>query len=110
MKTSVRKLFKIANEIISISNSISNQPVMRVTTDVPNITQPNTQYTVIKIINTIQSYLVKFNITIYITTDHQLYHIISMTPQFFNCQNEPRFFPNYCSMKKLELIPAIDNY
>ena len=79
MKTSVRKLFKIANEIISISN----QPVMHVTTDVPNITQSNTQYTVIKIINTIQCYLVKFNTKIYITTDHQLYHIISMTPLFF---------------------------
>jgi len=83
MKTAERKLFKIANEIISISNSISNQLVMRVTTDVPNITQSNTQYTVIKIINTIQSYLVKFNTKIYITTDHQLYQIISKTPQFF---------------------------
>ena len=83
MKTAVRKLFKMANEIVSISNSISNQPVMRVTMDVSNITQSNTQYTVIKIINTIQSYLVKFNTKIYITTDHQLYHIISKTPQFF---------------------------
>jgi hypothetical protein len=83
MKTAERKLFKMANEIISISNSISKQPVMRVTTDVPNITQPNTQYTANKIINTIQSYLVKFNIKIYRTTNHQLYHIISMTPNFF---------------------------
>jgi hypothetical protein len=63
MKIALRKLFKMANEIISISNSISNQPVMRVTMNVPNITQSNIQYTVIKIINTIQFYLVKFNIT-----------------------------------------------
>jgi len=52
-------LFKMANEIIS--NSISNQPVMHVTMDASNITQSNTQYTVIKIIKTIQFYLVKFN-------------------------------------------------
>jgi hypothetical protein len=65
----VRKLFKMANAIISISNSVSNQPVMHVTMrvtmhvtmDVSNITQSNTQYTVVKIINTIQIYLVKFN-------------------------------------------------
>jgi len=63
MKIALRKLFKMANEIISISNSISNQPVMQVTMNVPNITQSNIQYTVIKIINTIQFYLVKFNIT-----------------------------------------------
>ena len=34
MKIAVRMLFKMANEIISISNSISNQPVMHVTMDV----------------------------------------------------------------------------
>jgi len=63
MKIAVRKLFKMANEIISISNSISNQPVMHVSMDVSNITQSNILYNVIKIINKIQFYLVKFNIT-----------------------------------------------
>jgi len=72
---------------------------MHVTTDASNITQPIIQYTVIKIINTIQFYLVKFNIKSYVTTDRQLSHIISMTPIFFNCQIEPRFFPDNCSMK-----------
>ena len=38
MKIAVRKLFKMANEIISISN----QPVMHVTMDASNITQSNT--------------------------------------------------------------------
>jgi len=80
----------MANEIIPISN----QPVVNATMDVSNITQSNVHYSVIKIINTIQFYLVKFNIKMYITTAHQLYHIISMTPNFFNYQNEPRlFFP-----------------
>ena len=73
----------MANEIIGISNSISNQPVLHVTMDASNITQSNIQYTVIKIINTIQFYLVKFNTKSYITTNHQLYRIISMTPNFF---------------------------
>jgi len=89
----------MAYEIISIPNSISNQPVMHVTMDASNITQSNIQYTVIKIINTIQFYLGKFNIGYYVTSDCQFYHIISMTPIFFNCQKEPRFFPNYCSTK-----------
>jgi len=79
MKSAVRKLFKMANKIISISN----HPVMHVTTDAANVTQFNIQHTVIKIINTIQFYLYKFNTKSYITTDHQLYHIISMTPNFF---------------------------
>jgi len=83
MKIVVRKLFKMAIAIISIPNSISNQPVMHVTMEASNITQPNTQYTVIKIINTIRFYLGKFNIQYYVTTDCQLYHIISMTPIFF---------------------------
>jgi len=83
MKIAVRKLFKMANEIISISNLISNQPVMHVTMDVSNTTQSNIQYTVIRIINTMQFYLVKFNIKSYITTDRQLYHIMSMTPNSF---------------------------
>ena len=72
----MRKLLKLANKIISISNSISNQLLMHVTMDVTthvtvdvtmhvtmhaaNITQSNIQYTVIKIIYTIQFYLVKF--------------------------------------------------
>jgi len=99
MKIAVRKLFKMANEIISISNSVSNQPVVHVTTDASNITQSNIQYTVIELFNTIQFYLVKFNVKNFITTERQLYHIISMTPNTFNCQNEPRFFPDYCSMK-----------
>jgi len=68
MKTAVRNLFKMANEIVSISNSVSNQPVMHVTTDASNITQSNIQYSVTKIISTIQFYLVKFNIKSYITT------------------------------------------
>jgi hypothetical protein len=55
---------------------------MHATTDASNITQSNIQYAVIKIINTIQFYLVKFNVKSYITTDRQLYHIISMTPIF----------------------------
>jgi hypothetical protein len=45
--------------------------------------QYTVQYTVIKIINTIQFCLVKFNIKSYITTDRQLSHIISMNPIFF---------------------------
>jgi len=45
IKIAVRKLFKMANEIIS--NSISNQAVMHVTMDASSITQSNTQYTVI---------------------------------------------------------------
>jgi len=67
--------------------------------DASNITQSNTQYTAIKIINTVQFCLVKFHIKSYITADRQLYRIYD--PSFFNCQNEPRFFPDYCSMKKL---------
>ena len=78
MKIAVRNLFKIANEIISISN----QPVMYVTMDTSNITQSNTQFNFIKIINTIQFYLVKFNIKRYKTTNHQLDYIISMTAYF----------------------------
>ena len=62
---------------------------MNATMDVSNITQSNMQYIDIKIINTIQFHLVQFNIKI---SDRQLYHIISMTPNFFNCQNEPRCF------------------
>ena len=65
----MRNLFKMANEIIPISN----QPVVNATMDVSNITQSNVHYSVIKIINTIQFYLVKFNIKMYITTAHQLY-------------------------------------
>jgi len=83
MKIAVRKLFKIDNEIISSSNSVSNQPVMHVTMDASNITQPNIQYTVIKIIDTIQFYLVTFNIKSYVATIHQLSRIISVTPIFF---------------------------
>jgi len=78
MKIAVRNLFKMANEIISISN----QPVMYVTMDTSNITQSNTQFNFIKIINTIQFYLVKFNIKRYKTTYHQLDYIISMTAYF----------------------------
>jgi len=55
---------------------------MHVTMDASNITQSNIQYTVTEI-NTIQFYLVKFNIKSYITTDCQLYCIISMTPIIF---------------------------
>jgi hypothetical protein len=92
MKLFVRKLFKMANEIIS--NSISNQSVMHVATDASNITQSNIQYTVIKIINTIQFYLVKFNTKIYIKSDHQLYHIKSMTPIFLTVKMSLNFFLN----------------
>ena len=97
MKIAVRNLFKMVNEIISISN----RPVKQVTMDASNTTQSNTQYTAIKIINTVHFCLVKFHIKSYITADRQLYHIISMNPIFFNCQNEPRFFPDYCSKKNL---------
>jgi len=44
MKIAARMLFKMANEIISISNSFSNQPAMHVTMDASNITQSNIQY------------------------------------------------------------------
>jgi len=64
MNIAVRTLFKMANEIISISNSVSNHPVVHVTMDASNIIQSNIQYTVIKIINTIQFYLVKFNVNV----------------------------------------------
>jgi len=82
MKNAVRNLFKMANE--NIPNSILNQPVMNATKDVSNITQSNMHYIDIRIINTIQFHLVQFNIK---SSHHQLYHIISMTPNFFNCQN-----------------------
>jgi len=52
----------MTNEIISISVSISIQSVMHVTVDTSNITQSNIQYTVIKIINTVQSYIFEFNL------------------------------------------------
>ena len=58
MKIAVRKLFKMDNEIISISN----QPVIHVIMGASHITQSNIEYTVIIIINVIQFYLVKFNI------------------------------------------------
>jgi len=64
MKIAVIKLFKMANEIIYISNLISNQPVVNATMDESNITQSNMHYSVITIINTIQFYLVKFNIKV----------------------------------------------
>jgi len=63
MQIAARKLFKVANEIISIANLISNQPVMHMTMDASNITQSST-ITVIKMINTMQFYLVKFNIKV----------------------------------------------
>jgi hypothetical protein len=49
--------------------------------DASNITQSNTQYTAIKIINTVQFCLVKFHIKSYITADRQLYRIYD--PNFF---------------------------
>ena len=36
MQIAARKLFKVANEIISIANSVSNQPVKHVTMDASN--------------------------------------------------------------------------
>jgi hypothetical protein len=88
MKIAVRKLFKTVSEIISISN----QPVMHVTMDVSNITQSSIQHTVMKIINTIQFYLVKFHIQSYITTNRQLYHIISINPIFLTVKMSLDFF------------------
>jgi len=82
MKNAMRNFFKMRHEIIP--NSILNQPVMNATKDVSNITQSNMHYIVIKINNTIQFHLVQFNIK---SSDRQLYHIISMIPNFFNCQN-----------------------
>jgi len=55
VKTAVRKLFKMANKIISISNSISNQPVMHVSMDASNITQSHTKYNVIKTVKQYKS-------------------------------------------------------
>jgi len=72
---------------------------MHVTMDASNITQPNIQYTVIEIINTIQFHLVKFNRKIYVTTNRQLSHIISMTPIFLTVKMSLDFFPDYCSVK-----------
>jgi hypothetical protein len=44
-------LFKMVNEIILVSNSVSHQPVIHVTRDASDITQPNIQYTVTKLLS-----------------------------------------------------------
>jgi len=108
----------MANEIISISNPVSNQPVMIVTMDVTmhmkmyasKITQSNIQHTVIKIINTIQIHLVKFNIKTYKRTDRLLYHVITITPNFLTVKISLDFFSSLLQYGKLKLTPVIENY
>ena len=55
-------LFEMVNENVLLSNSMLRQSVILVTRDASNITQSNLQYTVTKIVTTVQCKLAWFNV------------------------------------------------
>ena len=55
-------LFKMVNENILLSGSMLRQSVILVTRDASNITESHLQYTVTKIVTTIQCKLTWFNV------------------------------------------------
>ena len=55
-------LFEMVNKNILLSDSMLRQTVILVTRNAPNITQSNLQYTVTKIVTTIQCKLAWFNV------------------------------------------------
>jgi hypothetical protein len=58
-------LFEMVDENILLSNSMFRQSVILVTKDASNITQSNLQYTVTKIVTTVQCKLAWLNVKSY---------------------------------------------
>jgi hypothetical protein len=63
-------LFEMVDENISLSNSVLRWSVILVTKDASNITQSDLQYSVTKIVTTVQCKLAWFNVKSYTTMQY----------------------------------------